>query len=396
MDILYISSVCSEKVMNYVFKDLTDKSGIAIQKFHRLLLTGFSSDKSNRVQTLSTIPVAPTNHHKLFWNLKSDEFNNVQFNYIPIINVPILKNSIVFIYCFIKCLFWKFPGNRKSRLIICDVLSIAVSSGTLMAFKIRRIKTVGLVTDIPGISVNVGTDSILKKIFAEIAKFFLYKYDGYILLTEQMNEIANPKGKEFMIMEGLVDSKMISEKNTLDKKSNSRIILYAGGLYEEYGIKTLIEAFMRLEFTDLRLYLYGTGPMEGDMDDYMKTDPRIKYWGVVPNPTVVKNQLTATLLINPRPTEEEFAKYSFPSKNMEYMASGTPVVTTLLPGMGKEYLPYVYIIREESVDGIFTTLKELLSQSSEELHQFGARSKDFVIQNKSNINQSKRIIDFFT
>ncbi len=395
MNILYISSACSEKVMNFVFEDLTDKSGIAIQKFHLLLLSGFANDKSNKVQTLSTIPVSPGIHHKRFWNLKADAFNKIQFNYIPIINVSILKNTIVFIYSFFKCLFWKFPEKRDPKIVICDVLSIALSSATLLAFKIRRVKTIGLVTDMPGISAKSG-GSTLHKIFEGIAKYFLYKYDGYILLTKQMNEVANPKAKPFIVMEGLVDSKMISEENTFQKKNKNRILLYAGGLYEKYGIKTLIEAFNKLGDSDLRLYLYGTGPMNADMDNYMKTDSRIKYWGVVPNSEVVKTQLSATLLINPRPTSDEYVKYSFPSKNMEYMASGTPVVTTLLPGMGTEYLPYVYIIMEESMNGMYKTLNELLSKSAEELHQFGQRAKYFVIQNKNNNIQAKRIIDFFS
>ena len=395
MNILYISSACSEKVMKFVFEELTDKSGIAIQKFHLLLLSGFANGKSNTVQTLSTIPVSPGNHHKKFWNTKADEFNKIQFNYIPIINVSILKNSIVFIYSFFKCLFWKFPEKSQSKMVICDVLSIALSSASLLAFKIRGVKTIGLVTDIPGISAKTN-GSTLNKIFEGIAKYFLYKYDGYILLTKQMNEVANPKGKKFIIMEGLVDGKMISEENTLERKNKNRILLYAGGLYEKYGIKILIEAFNKLGDTDLRLYLYGTGPMNADMDDYMKKDHRIKYFGVLPNHEVVKTQLSATLLINPRPTSEEYVKYSFPSKNMEYMASGTPVVTTLLPGMGTEYMPYVYIIREENVNGIYKTLNKLLSKSAEELHQFGQKAKCFVIQNKNNNIQAKRIIDFFS
>ena len=58
----------------------------------------------------------------------------------------------------------------------------------------------------------------------------------------------------------------------------------------------------------------------------------------------VAEELKATLLVNPRPTTEEFTIYSFPSKNMEYMASGTPLLTTKLPGMPEEYHQYVLAI----------------------------------------------------
>ena len=39
------------------------------------------------------------------------------------------------------------------------------------------------------------------------------------------------------------------------------------------------------------------------------------------HPKIVKEEKKSTLLVNPRFTNEEYTKYSFPSKNMEYMAS---------------------------------------------------------------------------
>ena len=55
--------------------------------------------------------------------------------------------------------------------------------------------------------------------------------------------------------------------------------------------------------------------------------------GCVTNDEIVRLQCEATLLVNPRPSDKEFCKYSFPSKTIEYMASGTPVLMTKLPGV---------------------------------------------------------------
>ena len=88
-------------------------------------------------------------------------------------------------------------------------------------------------------------------------------------------------------------------------------------------------------------------------------DPRIFYGGMLLNQEIVEKEQEATLLVNPRPTGEEYVKYSFPSKTMEYMASGTPVLTTVLPGMPKEYHPYVYLLEDETSDGITEKLKEV-------------------------------------
>ena len=115
--------------------------------------------------------------------------------------------------------------------------------------------------------------------------------------------------------------------------------------------------------------------------------------GVAPNDVVVEEELRATLLVNPRPTNEDYTKYSFPSKNMEYMASGTPVLTTKLPGMPEEYYPYVYLLEEESAEGMAKALKEILSKPAEELAQKGAAAKKFVMEKKNNISQAKKLLD---
>ena len=96
--------------------------------------------------------------------------------------------------------------------------------------------------------------------------------------------------------------------------------------------------------------------------------------------------------MNPRPTHEEFVKYSFPSKTMEYMASGTPVLTTRLPGMPKEYYPYVDFIEEESAAGIAAALKAVLTRSDEELFQKGQKARAFVLEGRNNVVQAKRIL----
>ena len=78
---------------------------------------------------------------------------------------------------------------------------------------------------------------------------------------------------------------------------------------------------------------------------------------------------------------------------MEYMVSGTPVLTTRLPGMPEEYEQYVYLIEDESVEGLAQTLKIILDKPVEELHQKGQEAKKFVLQNKNNVVQARKVIE---
>ena len=116
--------------------------------------------------------------------------------------------------------------------------------------------------------------------------------------------------------------------------------------------------------------------------------------GVRENREIVEEELKASLLVNPRPVAPEYTKYSFPSKNLEYMVSGTPVLTTQLPGMPEEYFPYVYLMGEETEDHAAKVLEEILSLPLEERQKKGTAARAFVLEKKSNIVQSAKILAF--
>lgn len=232
-----------------------------------------------------------------------------------------------------------------------------------------------------------------KKSFSvKINNFVINQFSHYVLMTEQMNQVVNPHNKPYVVLEGQVDIHMKNVDNSIENKYPQKVCLYAGGIQKIYGIKYLTEAFIKASVENSELHIYGNGDFEDELNEICKTNDKIKYYGVKLNEDVVKEQLKATLLINPRPTNEEYTKYSFPSKNMEYMVSGTPVLTTRLPGMPKEYNDYVYLIENETVDGLAETLKKVLSFPKEELHAKGQQSKQFVLGEKNNIMQTEKII----
>ncbi|WP_026810770.1 glycosyltransferase [Arenibacter latericius] len=396
LKILYISSLCSENTLQYIYDTSINKPEQAAQKFHRLLAQGLSMHgRKCEVETLSSPPVVPNNHNRKLWRLPNETINTLKYNYVPFINLPFIKNIGVFIYTFFRVLYLTSFFNKGKKTIICDVLNFTVSFSSLLASKITGVTAIAVVTDLPGLMVTEKTnDNSKKSVYTTILTRMIQGFDRYILLTEQMNPIVNPKGKPYIIMEGLVNVEMEKTENKLTHKNRYKTLIYAGGLYAKYGVKSLIEAFMLLDNEEIELHLYGAGELTSEMHTYTNKDHRIIFKGMVPNKIVVQDQLTATLLLNPRPTNEEFTKFSFPSKNMEYMASGTPMITTLLPGMPKEYHPYVYLFETESVIGMKNTLKEVLSKSEDELHRFGQEAKTFVLSNKNNYIQANRIIDF--
>lgn len=390
MKILYVSTLCSPEVVNGIFERTGRNPGFAVQKFNRLIAVGMHRAGAD-VSTLSAPPIVGGG--SLVCRLRSDTYEGIRFRYIPFLNLPVFRHLCLFLYSFFYILGWGLKGKKDKR-VVCDVLNVSVCMGALLASKLTGLKSCGIMTDMPGLMAGE-SKTLLRRTISAINRSYLSGFDYYVFLTEAMNEKVNKHHRPYIIMEGLVDADaQVAE--VADPSERSKSIIYAGGLYEKYGIKKLIEGFIGVDDPGATLDLYGSGPMVEEIKAYGQKDSRVRYHGVVPNEKIVDAERRATLLVNPRPSNEPLTLYSFPSKNMEYMVSGTPVLTTPLPGMPTEYYPYVYILEDETVEGIRLKLTELLCLPPTDLFATGRRGRHFVLTTKNNEKQASRILSLLT
>lgn len=392
MEILYVSRLCSERRLADLLREQPVKPPQQEQKFHGLLARGLAGFAGG-LTALSVLPLRPGSAGLPSTDAEVEK--GITYRYLSLRTIPILSHGIVFAWSFLACLRWSLARRSLPRFILCDVLDLSISAGALLASKVTGVPSVAIVTDVPNyLHDYIGGEGGLARAYRGLSTFFMGRYDGYVLLTEAMNALVNPRGRPHLVMEGIVDPGMGEVANTLEGKHPEQVVLYAGALFRKYGVGDLLEAFQKVSRESARLWLYGAGELDGEIRACEARDPRVKYWGVRPNPEVVEEEVKATLLVNPRPSGEPFTRFSFPSKNMEYMASGTPVLTTRLPGMPDEYLDHVYTFPDESVDGMAATLNRLLDRPREELHHRGQGAKTFVLTRKSNLIQAGRVHAF--
>ncbi len=186
---------------------------------------------------------------------------------------------------------------------------------------------------------------ILKK--ADIKKFLkLNEYvDSYTLLTEQMKEKLPINGKAYCVFEGIVIESKLKNTNEHEKNETEKKIVYTGKLNEKFGVRNLVDEFMKLENSTYRLVLCGKGDSEDYINEKAKEDPRIRFLGQLTPEEVEQIVSEASVLVNPRPDNEEYTKYSFPSKNFDYLISGNPVVAYRLAGMSPVYEEFIYSVK---------------------------------------------------
>ena len=387
LNVIYIASTCSREKYTEYGESKGARVSQQAQKYNLLLAEGLLENGA-KVDIISSRPINRRLYTKLWFKGERESVNGIDFHYVPFVNYKIFRNVFVLFSVFFKVLFSK--NKKDETVVICDALNIVATMAALVASSLRGFKTVGIVTDVPCHLSNMQNIPFHQKLNLAVMK----KFNSYLLLTESMSEIVNPKDRPYIVLEGHADMSMSERENKLSEKADKKICFYAGSLKKVYGIKNLVEGFIAAAVPDTELHIYGDGDYAGELRELVKEYDNVKYYGVAPNSEIVEAELKATLLVNPRPTNEEYTKYSFPSKNMEYMASGTPVLTTRLPGMPDDHKDYVFFIEKEDAEGIKEALLSVFEHTPEELHEFGAQAKEFILKEKNNKAQAKKVLDF--
>lgn len=381
MHIIYSAATCSDRVYAELFGKTQGKPSFQSQKYHRLLIEGLAAH--TKVDVVATPPANRAALSRAIVPVPSHTEGGAHYHHIWAVRNPGLKTLFMGFGTFFKTLRLADPDS----VIIVDCLNRVVSLSALLAARLRGRRCVGIVMDLPDMFHNG------KKFYTALGNWVIGHCTDYIVLTEATNDYINQTGKPYVVVEGQADIAMEERIPSQKIKAQPRVILYAGGVSREYGAEAMVQGFRMADLPNAQLWVYGPGDYVEELEEIGKQDPRVVYGGVLLSSQIVEKEQQATLLINPRPTTEEYVKYSFPSKTMEYMASGTPLLTTVLPGMPKEYHPYVYLLEEETAQGIAEKLKELFALSDEALFKKGALAREFILKEKNNVVQAGKILD---
>lgn len=381
MRVLYLASVFDEDCLKKKF-DGRPVMPYAASKYNTLLFEGIVK---NGIQTdvLSVVPINRSIYKKPIFAGYTARKENLRIHYISQINLPVIKNVANILTGFFKTLF-----APRDTVVIYDVLVVSASMGALWAAKLRGLKKVGIVTDLPKFQ-PIAQNAALLRMNDRIVE----AADGYIFLTKQMNEEVNKAGKPHLVLEGHVDAEM-QERQHEPFSDGVKKVIYAGAVEKIYGIERLCEAFLAVAHPNEILHIFGNGDYAEALRQLDREQENIVYHGNRPNAQIVEAELSASLLVNPRPTDGEFTKYSFPSKTLEYMVSGTPVLTSRLAGIPQEYENYIFYFDDNTSESLGKQIRAILDLPTEVLKMKGEAAKQFALKEKNNIVQAAKILDF--
>ena len=397
MKYLYFGTICNKENYMTMREGFRVKPSVAPFVFETALLQGFAQTGAD-VEAISfpVIPAFPKSRHLYWGNRKETLESGYKASWISAVNISGLKqlcqrrSSARLLKKWLKA----NAGEEKAVLLYSAYAPVAKSIVKLC--KKYGTKCYAIIPDLPRDMYAVARINPVKKFFSRFyvrsAQKVQGQFNGYVYLTEAMKEVINPDAP-YTVVEGIAN--VTEAKNlTSEDKATGKVVMYAGALSEKLGLGNLIEAFLQVDVPESRLWLFGDGDFRAKAEEYAQKDSRIRYFGSVDRTVVLQKEKEASLLVNVRDGSESFTRYSFPSKVIEYMLSGTPMFMTKLPGIPEEYYQYTYAVDDNRVETLKEGLQQVLGQSNAELMAFGAKAQIFIREHKNAQAQATKIRGF--
>lgn len=343
-------------------------------------------DLGQEVRVISALPVGtwPRHYRRAVLPTVDWTWNGAPCREVGCVNLPFLKQ------------WTRFRGARRivrelrgEKVLLCT---------TYMPFlwALSRLDPSNdltvIVTDLPEFADLHRVSRLgrwLRRLNNRMVYRFLKRADRFVVLTEQMKQPLKVGKRPCIVMEGIYSPCDAAAEAV----RRERAVLYTGRLNECYGLGELLEAFRALADETAQLWICGSGEMEPQIRAAARADSRIQFRGFLPREQARVLQRRAAVLVNPRRNTEAFTKYSFPSKTMEYMASGTPVLMYKLDGVPDCYDPYLNYVRGDDVASLTAALEALLDTDPAVLARRARDAREFIVTRKNGAVQAGRILE---
>lgn len=399
MNIIFVGGFFPKYYSDEIFEKSIHQIQNSANNFQWAFIRGLQNNipSSVRLITAPFVGWFPKYYKQIFISTQifTDEITNSNGVLVGFCNIPLIKN--IFKY-------FGLLGHIKSRISSCEdnvIIVYSLDSAYLKAALDAKKSNLNLrvCVIIPDLHDFSGDSGFLYKMYIKYIekKIFynqLHRIDAYVVLTDKMVDYLGIAHKPWVRIEGLYESGSEDILPPIDINAYAavRVILYTGTLDMKYGIAELLSAFSQIEDKNFRLWVCGGGLAAPLVKERALHDPRITYFGIVNKQKVKELQAKATVLINPRNNEGDYNKYSFPSKTMEYLASGTPTLMYRLDGVPSEYFDYCYTVNDNSVRGLANAITCVCNKDLLELKRVGQQAKNFILSNKSADKQCSKVI----
>jgi glycosyltransferase involved in cell wall biosynthesis len=365
--------------------------------FQHQLIKGLALNGISDIEAFSARPIQSYPRGSTAWvPPQRERLGTVFVRLLPFPNVTPLKQIVVGFGVLFALLFWGWRKRHiRDRLVLTYNLTMPPGVFTLFGARLAGARAIVSVNDIniPGQTVPAST---LWHLDVLLQRWLLPRFDGHIAVADQIAKDFFP-GRPYVRVEGGVDSAFLERTRPAGdlRIANSPFAFAsAGWLNDANGIRVVLAAFQLVSGANFRLRIAGSGPLQALVEESSRQDARIEYLGMLDPAAVAALYLSADVLLNIRLTKGLDTRYFFPSKLIEFLASGVPTITTNVAHVEDEFAGLVYLLRNESAQGLAELMLFVASRSNEERATLANRARAFAVANKTWEAQTTKVATY--
>jgi glycosyltransferase involved in cell wall biosynthesis len=331
------------------------------------------------------------NNYVQFVNLRAKneiEFRgNVQKICFPLglQSLPWRLVALTFLMPMLLLACWR--AGRQNSIIVCYDRDLMVLTLVMCLAKVFGVPVVHELTEYP-------SEVFPKNWYGKVSLFIferilLNKLSGVSVISRSLYQYVAVRVKriEIFIMPAIVDSRRFELMDSASRQSegNSFRFTYCGSLSEEKdGVLSMIRAFSAVSVPAglaLELHLYGYGSdlqgaqVQHEIDAH-SLNSRVFVHGVVDHSKIPDLMQSSGALLLCRPVSKQ-ASGGFPTKLVEYLASGVPVITTITSDIARYLVDGVdaFLCPPNDPDQISRRMSAVISDLDEAM-LIGIRGQD--------------------
>lgn len=235
-----------------------------------------------------------------------------------------------------------------------------------MKHKLPRCRTIQFVPDLP--QFNNRSKGLIYRFLRsfntnKIDKYRTHYVDKYVLFSAPMAaKLRIENLNNWIVNYGISpDINFVSEKKDTDKKH----IVFIGKIDRRNGVDLIFKASeLFVDRTDIVFDFYGIPASEGISNEFFQNKSNLVFHGFIKPSEVLPVLLNSSILLSPRYPNEEYTKYSFPSKIFDYLAAYKPIVTFKLDCYPSELDKIFIYPKDVSVESLYESINYALSIKS--------------------------------
>ena len=172
-------------------------------------------------------------------------------------------------------------------------------------------------------------------------------------------------------------------------------VAYAGTLTPNKGVGTLLDAFALLPEDAYELHVYGYGPMQERVAREAAARSNVFYHGRKDNRELTQILARSrAVLVNPTVALDPADEFSFPSKLVEYILSGCPVLTTRFKSLPEAFVPFVHLIPEPTPESFRDAIVRVFSHDPGTLQRKCADGAAYIRKHRNWKQIAREMVHF--